>query len=112
MGKAFIIKKRLEDIIASKNMTLHQFCTYYGFPYSTMSAIVKGESDPKFSTVEEIADVLGIPLSHLICDDVGIDEARAISAENLSLYQRICRYDNHKKWRVVGYMDCLEDDDL
>lgn len=102
--------EKLKELVSARGLTAHGFAIKYGFNVSTISDIIEGRSNPKLDTVMKIAECLDISIAELLCDPgelVALDEKRAICN---AMCKRICNYDDLSRSRLLGYMDCIDDD--
>ena len=60
--------RRIETLAARRGMTLEQLAVAGGLRLSTLYRITTGDTpDPRVSTVQAIAEALGITMDRLIC---------------------------------------------
>lgn len=64
------IGTRIMAAIVTSGHTMHEVATLAGMPPATLSNIVQGHSDPKWSSVERIAGALGISTGALLNEEV------------------------------------------
>ena len=72
---------------SAKNYSLRELAVRSGFSQSYLSMLETGNRDPKLSTVEQIADALGVPFAILVFMAADTDEIRGLdeaSNERLS----------------------------
>lgn len=77
--------------------------------FVSISDILEGRSNPKIDTLKKIAECLEISMAELLCEPEEIDMVRVKRADCQEMCDRICSYDEVTRNRVLGYMDCLSD---
>lgn len=103
------VNERLKQIITDRGLTPHGFAIQYGFNASTISDIMEGRSNPKINTLIEIADSLEMSMAELLCDSEEIEMVKEKRENCKKMCERICNYDEVTRNRVLGYMDCLNE---
>jgi transcriptional regulator with XRE-family HTH domain len=58
----------LEEVLKSKKLSKRQFAKKLGIIYSNVFRLFRADCNPRFSTLEEWAKVLGVKVTDLIRD--------------------------------------------
>lgn len=105
------MNKRVIDkiflILEERDMTPHSFAVKYGMNATTVNDILTQRSEPKQVTIEKIAECLGVSMEELYRDD---SKDKHVASKELDIVARLNNYDEHKRGRVVGYMDRLDEE--
>lgn len=103
------VHEKLKQIVLDRGLTAHGFAIKYGFNVSTISDILEGRSNPKIDTVKKIAECLEVSMAELLCEPDEIETAKCKRTACQEMCERICNYDEVTRNRILGYMDCLSD---
>ena len=103
----FNFKDKIEKICTDNDLTLNALAAKTGIPPTTVYRLAKGESEiPDLVTILNICDTFGYDLNvFLDREKTCIDVPDDIKEFVLNLKQA----DQHKKDRILGYWDCLND---
>ena len=103
------VHERLKQIVSDRGLTIHGFAIKYGFNVSTISDIMQGRSNPKIDTLKKISECLEISMAELLCEPEEIEMVKCKRTACQEMCERICNYDEVTRNRILGYMDCLSD---